>query len=191
MKTLVQASPELPINLGLLKLHLRIDGAALDGIIKSYAQAAVSEFEKQSGMVLTDSTWEMQFSVWPTSRELRLEVRPLSSVLSVKYWTADGSERVLSEESYEVDAAESAIKLKRSTSWPSEPLRVAAPIIVGFTAGFSDPDLVPADIQTALWFRVQGMALGVKASASTIHALETNRLQAVFDSAVARYMVYR
>lgn len=191
MKKLITASTETPVNLGLLKLHLHIDDNELDGALKQYAQSAVSEFERESGMVLMGSTWETTFQAWPRCREIRLEVRPFTSVTWIKYFLESGEEQTLSADDYEVDTDEAVIRLKRSASWPTDALRVVAPIVVRYQVGYADPDDVPADITTALWFHIQSMAAGVPSSSSAVHEMEATRLRKVFEGAVERHRVYR
>lgn len=152
---LVTAAASGPLTLLETKLHLGIDFSEKDALVQSYLDSAVMDFEDTTRRALVASTWDYTLPEWPIEDAIVLPKGQTVSVASVKYYLEDGTESIYPSQCYEVDLVTGEIRLKRDAAWPSAVLRVSRPIIIRFVAGWANAAAVPANIKTALLFRVQ------------------------------------
>ena len=84
-----------PLNLAVIKNHLRVDGNENDGYIEGLITAARVKAEQVTGLSLVPHTFELEES--SNDGEIELLYPPVASIDSVQYW--DGSEFV-TDDSY-------------------------------------------------------------------------------------------
>lgn len=139
---------ETPVSLDQLKAHLRTNnGTAEDDALADYLATAIDtfEFHTQGRTILTT-----EFRQWHPCWSSRIELRraPVQSVEAIHYYDAAGDLQELT--GWNLDATGTPALITRPGLWPSlDPERVR-PIRIDFTAGWSEPEDVPATIRTAV-----------------------------------------
>lgn len=145
-----------PVDLHEAKGHLRIDDQDIDDErILGWIQTAREEAEALSGRVLCESTWTAHLDTFPAAGEIRLTLRPVSSVSSIRYVDGGGALQTMDPESYALDASgvTPRILLAYGASWPwarAEPNAVR----IEFVAGSPSPAEVPARYRSWILTRV-------------------------------------
>lgn len=186
---LVVAPATQPISDGLAKDHLRIDDDAWAQLMAAHLSSAVTEFERLTGRALVASTWDYTIDAWPWSGRIELPKGVVSQVLSVGYVDRDGVAGTFDD--WDLDVTTASVVLKAGATWPSVPMRSWSPITVRFVAGWPDEESVPADIKTAILFKLQcGMDGGHSSNVGT-YELEKARLEQIFQRTVMRYKTFR
>jgi uncharacterized phiE125 gp8 family phage protein len=98
-------------------------------------------------------TWSQWEDNWPSGDRIEIDIRPLQSVASVKYYDTDDVEYTLAATEYMVDdvSHKGAVVLKYGKTWPTVTLRPAKAIVVEFDVGYSDTSAgIPKNIKTGL-----------------------------------------
>lgn len=147
------AGPEKePVTLDEVKAHLHLDGDAEDGWLKGAIAAARQYAEGFQGRTYTTRMLRLSLERWPRCGAIYLPRPPLQSVESVTYTLEDGIEQTLDPSLYIVDTTSEpgAIHLHPGASWPSEPLRPGLPVTIEYTAGYGEPEAVPAQVRHSL-----------------------------------------
>lgn len=186
---LVQAAATMPVSMELAKDHLRVDDAAFDRLIETGIAAAVTEFEDISGRALVDSSWDQAYDGWPCADRIQLPKGKVTAVASVKYVGRDGVEQTFVD--WDLDVNDAAVVLKAGKQWPTVPLRSWSPITVRFQAGWPSDETVPADIKTALLFKLQAGIDGIPGSNMGVQELERRRMEEIFSRTARRYCTHR
>ena len=158
MLTLVSPPAVLPVTLDEAKAHLRVDFAEDDAAIEAYLRAAAERYDGRDGLLgrcLISQTWELVLDRFPVA-EIEIPLGPVSSVVSITYVRTDGTDTVISPETYVVDQGGTPawiVPFVRG-SWPATMATINA-VTVRFVAGFGDgPADVPATIRQAILTRV-------------------------------------
>lgn len=157
-----------PLSLADAKGHCRIDISDDDGRVAQWIRAARAKVEQDTQRALLTQTWDLMLDRVPPSWVIELPYPPLQSVTSVNATDTAGVETVWPSTNYIVDVASTPgrLGLTDSGTWPSS-LRRFAPIRIRYVAGWTDPELIPADL-------VAGLAL-------VIGWLSENRQPAPFE----------
>lgn len=146
---------EEPLDLAVVKTQLKVDPDIddEDELIKNLIRLAREYAEEETNKALLTQTWELKLDVWP--RVIRLAKHPVASVTSIKYFDEAGVEITWSNTLFKVDSG-SDYDFTRITPIETEvyPVLLAemAVITVTFVAGYTSPELIPANI-------MQGMLL--------------------------------
>jgi uncharacterized phiE125 gp8 family phage protein len=150
----VGAPTSQPVTLAEAKAHLRVDGAADDGLIGLYLEAAVDAVEAATGRCLTQQDWEMQLSDFPASdHPIEPAHAPLLSVVSLRTVSALGIVTTLAEGAYQVVAPAGPYALRGQvrpapgTLWPMTDSDVLGPVRLTYRAGYAQ---VPAGLRSAV-----------------------------------------
>jgi uncharacterized phiE125 gp8 family phage protein len=131
-----------------------------DALIESEIKAATAHYEGWAGILglgLVEQTWRQDLDAFAC--RMRLPLRPVSEVLSVKWRNSDGQISTVASANYalETDAGgESIVWLKRGFVGPSNLYGTGA-VQIEFRAGWPVLDGVattPADIKAAIKLRV-------------------------------------
>ena len=162
------------VPLALAKSHLRVDHAADDTLIASYAKAAIAHIEGYSGMadvILGVSTWEQYQDAFPPG-SLKILQRPLISIDKVEYLDAvSGLYVEWPDTNYMKDIFSFYGLIAPVDSWPSPKDAVNA-VKVTFKAGFGNTTAsIPEDLKLAIlllvghWYENrETVIIGVSAS---------------------------
>lgn len=139
-----------PVDLELVKLQLRVDGAADDDLIASYIVAARTFLEGQTGLVLVSDDARVEtFDRFTPS--LRLAAWPVREMVSIQYVDQSGDDQDLATDAYRFTMTKRPARISPAarTCWP---LTLCGPdaIVVTLKAGFAAPDDVPDDLKVAM-----------------------------------------
>lgn len=152
-------APAALIDLDAAKVHLRVDGDDEDALIASYVAAATDRLDGIGGILgrcLMPQTWTASFWGFAGDR-LRLPLRPVASITSVKYYDTAGTLQTFSAAKYGLltDELGPYVRLLYPNIWPAD---VAVDrdnaVVVTFVAGYADAASVPAPIKAAILLMV-------------------------------------
>lgn len=151
--TLVTAPSALPVELGLLKLHLRIDHSDEDALLTAILDTAVASLDGRAGdlnLAIMPQTWKVEFGNWP--EELRLPLTPVSSITHVKYYDTLGVQQTLSAANYSAHTDEMGAYIRYGSTvvLPNLYYQRDDAIEVQFVAGYASASLVPPPIKSAI-----------------------------------------
>lgn len=135
------------------KLHCRVDTSDDDMLITALIVAARHMAEQQTGRALVAQSWKQTFDKFPCSA-IALDMPPLVSVQSVKYYDGDGALQTVSASDYTVHTSGivGLIAPTYGVAWPSTQDRLEA-VEVAFTAGYGAAVAVPQAIKQ--WMLLQ------------------------------------
>jgi uncharacterized phiE125 gp8 family phage protein len=150
---LIVAPAEEPISLDDVKTFLKQTGiTAEDTTISSLIVGARQYAEWYQNRPLITQTWGLYLDRFPRC-SLEIELKPgLQSVVSIKYYLADGTETVFSADNYEVDSKSliGRIRLKKDCKWPDAELQTVNGVYIEFVCGYGDAPSVPDLTKTAM-----------------------------------------
>lgn len=158
--TLIIASTADPVSVFDLRTQLKIDGALEDPYLLTClrrAQAYIAEATGWTGVACLTSTWDYAIDAFPCGRTLRetaikLPLRPVQSVTSVKYIDGAGVEQTLvAVTDYAVHLAEvpALIAPAPGKTWPPTRTQINA-VTVRFVAGWTGSEAVSPNVRNAL-----------------------------------------
>jgi uncharacterized phiE125 gp8 family phage protein len=150
-----------PVDLDLLKKHLRIPGlTAEDALLDNWISTARDYFERETGRQVMTATWEYWLSGFPCRTILELPKPQLQSVVSVKYVDTAGDLQTWASSNYTVVApqgprcARGYLAPAYGVLWPATRCEPKA-VRVQFTAGYGDAlGDVPEIVKSAIYFLV-------------------------------------
>lgn len=137
MYTTIKTAPAAePIDTTTTKTMLRVDYSADDTLIAFWISAARQHAEEISGLVGITTTYQTWLDCWPGNGIVLLPRRPVQTISSVKYYTADGTLTTISASNYVLDtmAAKPALLPAYGYSWPTD-LRERDAIVIEYVAG--------------------------------------------------------
>lgn len=138
MTLVLTAGPAVePVSLAEAKAHLRVDGTDEDTLIASLIVTSRLHIETVLGVGFITQGWTWLIDAWPDLAVLRLPMRPVQSVTSIRIYAEDGSVATLAPDAYVLDGsgAPARIVRRRGRAWPM-PGRAANGIEISFVAGF-------------------------------------------------------
>ena len=148
MYTVVTAAAAEPISLAELYLQCRTDSTE-DSLLTLCLKGARAACETKTGRALINRTVDQSFTSFAEDG-LLLELLPVGSVTSVKYYDTAGTQQTLSDSQYELATlnGRSMIVLKPNCEWP-ETQEIANPVTVRYVAGYgAAASAVPDDLRT-------------------------------------------
>lgn len=132
-----------PLDLSLLKTHLRVDGTDEDSLIGQYLQAATAYCEHETGKALLATRLQQTFDGFPQPDcALRLSRGPVLAVTSVTYLDEDNTTQILDSSEYRV-ISERETSLIVSDDWP-DTLDQSGSVTVTYWAGYASTFTVNA-----------------------------------------------
>lgn len=146
----IQAPAAEPIAPADVKNSARIDGTEFDSQLTIIIPALRRQAEGRLGRRLINQTVELVLDRFPAT-EIDLQLPSVSSIVSVKYLDANGTEQTLASNAYALDAASYTAWLMPAygQQWP-ETMNAANAVRVRFVVGYgADAAAVPEDIR--LW----------------------------------------
>lgn len=132
--------------------HLRTSGAPDDdNILRSYARAAVEDFELHTGQSVYNQTRTMYVDGWYKTTDLK--TAPVKSVTSIKYHDINGTLQTLDSSSYftSLNRYVPAIVMKPDFEYPELEDGNPLPVQIELSCGYDDID-IPELILTSLMF---------------------------------------
>lgn len=154
MIEITTAPAQRPIELDLVKEHLRILESDDDNLLQHYIDAATDIFESLTKQALINRVVKQTFDKFPRERYFLLETGPAATTItSIKYWDELSVLRTVASSVYELAAGmPGVVSLKLGQSWPTDLNQDRHKCVeVVYTAGrgTSEAD-IPADIKQAL-----------------------------------------
>ena len=146
----IQAPAAEPIAPADVKASARIDGAEFDSQLAIIIPALRRHVEGRLGRRLINQTVELVLDRFPAA-EIDLQLPSVSSIVSVRYLDANGTEQTLASNAYALDSASYTAWLMPvyGQQWP-ETMDAANAVRVRFVVGYgAEAAAVPEDIR--LW----------------------------------------
>jgi uncharacterized phiE125 gp8 family phage protein len=161
----VVTPPDPVVILADAKLHLRVDAADEDDLIKALVAASTEHLDGPDGILnraLGLQTLKLTLDgfpehdrrrTWPFSTGLPhgvpLPCQPIRAVTSIKYLDAAGAEQTVDAGVYEL-TADGRVRLAHEQQWP-EPRSCRDPVSITYTAGYA---VLPARLKQAILLMV-------------------------------------
>lgn len=154
-----------PLTVDEVKEHLRIDrtdeDTQLADLIKAARQDLDSREGRLMGVALITQTWELVLDGFPILADrhcygqIEIPIRPLQSVVSIKYDDVNGAEQTLPSTDYIVDTAshQGRVVLTPDKSWPGTRNSIQA-VRVRFVCGYGTKGDVPFHFRQAMLLKV-------------------------------------
>lgn len=187
---LVSAPTKEPLELQVVKDHLRVEHSLDDDYINTLIKTAREYVEKVTWRGIIDQTWQLILNGFPSEDYIKLPKGPLRSVTSVQYLDTDNVLQTFSADNYELDQQSPCgrLILKYQKTWPLTLSRwnaVRVQYVVGFGA---DGSAVPAPLKQAMLLLIAQMyEHRVPEIVGTVMA----RVQFSFDALIAPYRLRR
>lgn len=155
--TPVTPSASLPLDLAVVKQHVRIFHDEHDLLLSSLIEAVTSHLDGRGGILgraLITQVWDLKLQCFPSGQSMiELPFPPLKEVEFITYLDCQGVEQTVDEAGYQVETGEyfGRIYPVNMTDWPCDVSRQPFPVTVRFTAGYGDgPDNVPPALRQAM-----------------------------------------
>ena len=158
IKRLTDTSTE-PITLSQAKTHLRVDTTDDDTYITNLISVARESAEITLKRSLgVNQVYQAGYITYPTvSRKLRIPNPPFISVTSLKYFDLDNVEQTVSNSSLVIDdsgESNAFVAIDKSVLFQSISFEKKAPVILTYTAGYTDVANIPMPIVQALYLLI-------------------------------------
>ncbi len=186
--TVVTAATAEPVSLAEMYLQCRTDSTE-DSLLTLCIKGARAACEAKTGRALINRTVDQSFPALDTDG-LRLELLPLGSLTSVKYYDTTGTQQTLSSTLYEVNTLDglAVIVPKPEAVWP-ETESIAAPVTIRYVAGYGATSAsVPDDIRT--WILMTAAFLYAQAESMDATGKTIDIPSRFVDGLIDPYKVY-
>lgn len=163
---LVTAPTALPVTLAEAKAQAVIDQNDVDTLLNRYIAAAVEKLDGRKGMLcgtcMITQTWKQMHSGFCGAQFL-LDLAPVQSISSVKYYDSDNVLQTLDTSVYRLLQTDegACVQLGVGQTWPSAYYRDDA-VTIQFVAGYGDAaSAVPQGLRHAIltlvahWFETR------------------------------------
>lgn len=125
--------------------------ATEDSLVSALITAAREYCELYTGRAMATQTLEAYANSFGCRNYIRLPMRPIQSVTSVKYKDSDGTETTLTADTdYIADMDEGRIVLPYGETWPSFTAYTVNPVKIRYIAGYYASNLIPKAIKQAM-----------------------------------------
>jgi uncharacterized phiE125 gp8 family phage protein len=150
MGALVLIAPPVdePVAIEELKADLRVTHTDDDVQLGRLNAEAREWVETRTQRQLALKTWELVLDAFPAA-EILLPLRPVVGVVAVKYDDAAGAEQTMPAAGYTVDTSSEPGWVLPVTTWPATSGGINR-VRVEFTAGYSDYELIPRPLKSAI-----------------------------------------
>lgn len=148
--TAVDLPGALPVSLGDVKTHSRIDHTDEDAYLTQLIKAASTYVQQRTRRALISQVWDYRLDYFP--RVIELPLTPVQSVDLIEYIDDAGVTQTLSTSLYQVDlfSAPAQVCPAYGQVWPNLRGETLNAVRVRYTAGVSSPSLVDKDLRIAL-----------------------------------------
>lgn len=141
---------EEPIDLNLVKTHVRVDGAEEDTLLQGFIAAARASVEAYTRRCLVARVVEFHRDDLPS--RIMLPAAPVQSVDAVSIEDGDGVVTSLPEGGWRLlgHLTPAYLVPAAGTYWPSAGSRIEGGVRIQMTVGYGAAQDVPGDLRTAL-----------------------------------------
>jgi uncharacterized phiE125 gp8 family phage protein len=156
--TLVNAPTEEPIDLAVLKQHMKVTITDDDVLITTYLTAARQYVEEAYDRALVTQTWDYSLDTFPwLNQSIELPIWPLQSVTSITYTDSNNTPTIWASNNYFVDAVKKPgrVWLAANQGWPAAQLRAANGVVIRYVAGYGAATAVPYTTRMAIMLLVE------------------------------------
>jgi uncharacterized phiE125 gp8 family phage protein len=149
----VQSVPptDRAVDVGLLRQHLRLPADTGEAeVLPVYIEAAESAVQDELSVTVMQQTLVLRLDGFP-AHVIQLPNPPLVSVVSIGYVDTLGVNQTVGASNYSVDffSEPGRIVPVSTYAWPSTDIVPKAVTII-YVAGYAGPEVVPAEIRTAI-----------------------------------------
>ncbi len=173
-------SQVLPVSVSEVKDHLNVaqNDTSQDDKIESLIIAAKERVERDIDRIMMTSTFVMNGPSF--ENPLRINLKPVTNVLSVKYYDTDGTLQTLDSSSYRYIASSQELVPSVGTEFPVPCEGMPDSVQVEFSAGYGgDADCIPKLIQSAIKLCVGKWFFDPAQESSALHSQETAYLNII------------
>lgn len=166
-------SQVLPVSVSDLKDHLNVaqSDTSQDAKIESLIEAAKERIERDIDRILMTSTFV--YSGPSFSNPLRINLKPVTNILSVKYYDDDGVLQTLDPADYRYIDSSQELVPAFGTEFPAVPSGLPDGVQIEFTAGYgASADCMPRLIQAAIKLCVGKWFYDPAQESSALHSQE-------------------
>ena len=145
----------LPVSVAVAKSRLDYphDDSSKDDLFAEAIEAAAQQFQHDTGRVPIEQSFVWCLYEFPCESEIRLPVRTVTSISSLKYEDTSDYLRTWSSDNYRLSRDGLTIIREAGVTWPEHNPQPEG-VVIEFVAGYEEPSEVPK-----LW--TQGMLLQV------------------------------
>ncbi len=164
----------LPVSVSQLKDHLNVaqNDNTQDAKIEQLIRAAQERLERDIDRILIAGTFLMNGPCF--SNPLRINLKPVTNVLSVKYYDTDGTLQTLDPTEYRYIASSQEIVPAINGMFPTVMQHLPDGVQVEFAAGYgTDEDCIPRMLQAAIELCVGKWFYDPAQESSSLHSQET------------------
>jgi uncharacterized phiE125 gp8 family phage protein len=175
--TLVTDAASLAVTLADISPELDSyeQSTANDAIVTAKLYEAIDYIQSQTQRQFIQATWKQTLDNWPARNRINIDLQPLSSVSSVKYYDADGTLQTVSTSDYWTDTNSKPprIVFKSTFTWPTVELDRPGAIEITFVAGYASASVVPRMAKLAIkmlatyWYEQRHAVVTSSAAAPT------------------------
>lgn len=154
----------LAVSIESARASARVDGTALDAQLEQAIRKYTEEAEHLTNRSVVTQTWRVTLNGFPAS--VRLDMPPIVSVQSVKFYDTASEQQTLDPQDYFVDSASEPGEVLPAPgkAWPATAIRKNA-VEIQYTAGYgADHTNVPDGIKGYILARVAEEFLGLPRS---------------------------
>ena len=169
----VSASQALPVSVADLKDHLNVaqSDSSQDDKIESLIEAAKERLERDIDRILMSSTFVLNGPSFVDP--LRISLKPVTNVLSVKYYDTDATLQTLDPSDYRFISSSQELVPAIDGEFPSSSEGMPDSVQIEFAAGYgADADCIPRMIQAAIKLCVGKWFYDPAQEASSLHSQE-------------------
>jgi len=166
-----------PLSVSEVKANQHIDHADDDVLLGKLITDARQWVEDRTQQKLMTQTWELVIDYFP-EHEVRIPVRPVQTITSIKYDDSAGAEQTIDGNDYYLDNVggdEAWLFTNGDTAWPTDLIDAVNAVRIRFVAGYASADLVPGSIKRAIHLKVRDYYEGTDSS-QAVYDLLTNQL---------------
>lgn len=184
--TLVTDAVALPWTAAECKAEIPgyVAGTNNDATLLGCLNSATKWVQNQTCRQLMVATWLQTCNAWPDADEdgyysIKLDLKPLSSITSVKYYDTNGTQQTVSSGDYwgiTTSVRPTLTFNPDEFDWPSLQDARPDPIEIRFVAGYASASAVPDDLKRAIqlltryWYEINMAASPIVASQNPVDA---------------------
>lgn len=145
--TLVTAATSAPVTVAEITKELYAWAESEDNVatLQAKIHEATEWFQAQTCRQFIQATYKQTFDCWFATRVLKIDLQPVYSVSSVKYYDADGTLQTISSTNYWADTSGYPPRIVFKPSYALPNLEDGRPssVEVNFVAGYANAAAVP------------------------------------------------
>ncbi len=161
--------PNEPVGLDAAKLHLRVDTDDQDSAIEGYILAARRRIETRTGHILLRREVTRSYASFDAVKVREFPI-VLDEALALEYLDAASASQTFTDFRLSTATRPGRLYLASGATWPGIATADDA-VTLTFTAGYEDPDAVPAEFKEAILLLV-GHFFEARATAEPAQAVQ-------------------